>query len=180
MEVKLEINDFLFQKEEYVSQRVLYRLKLGIWLYFFLLIFEGALRKWILPGLAEPLLIIRDPFAAWLIFYSFKTGFWKPNGFVLIIVAATILAFVLALFVGHGDLVIALYGFRTNAIHFPLIFIIGSVFNQDDVLRLGKAVLWVSIGMTFLVAIQFYSPQTAWVNRGLGGDLEGSGFQGAA
>lgn len=180
MEAKLEINDFFFQKEEYISQRALYRLKLGIWIYFFLLIFEGALRKWILPGLAEPLLIIRDPFAAWLIFYSFKTGFWKPNGFVLIVVAATILAFVLALFVGHGDLVIALYGFRTNAIHFPLIFIIGSVFNRDDVLNLGRAVLWISIGMTFLVAIQFYSPQTAWVNRGLGGDMEGSGFQGAA
>src|SRR5690606_7941946 len=142
--------------------------------------FEGALRKWILPELAGPLLIIRDPFAAWLIFYSFKTGFWKPNGFVLMIVAATILAFVLALFAGHGDLVVALYGFRTNAVHFPLIFVIGSVFNQDDVLRLGNAVLWLSIGMTFLVAIQFYSPQSAWVNRGLGGDMEGSGFQGAA
>ena len=32
-----------------------------IWLYLFLLIGEGILRKWVLPGLSEPLLIIRDP-----------------------------------------------------------------------------------------------------------------------
>src|SRR5438309_4530609 len=32
-----------------------------IWLYLVLLIFEGALRKWIVPQLSNPLLIIRDP-----------------------------------------------------------------------------------------------------------------------
>jgi hypothetical protein len=32
--------------------------------------------------------------------------------------------------------------------------------------------------MTLLVAIQFFSPQTAWVNRGIGGE-EGSGFSGS-
>src|SRR5258708_39486843 len=32
-----------------------------IFLYFWLLIFEGSLRKWVLPGLAAPLLVIRDP-----------------------------------------------------------------------------------------------------------------------
>ena len=33
-----------------------------IFLLFLLLIFEGALRKWVLPGLSNPLLFIRDPF----------------------------------------------------------------------------------------------------------------------
>ena len=32
-----------------------------IWLYFALLIIEGALRKWALPSLSAPLLVIRDP-----------------------------------------------------------------------------------------------------------------------
>jgi hypothetical protein len=30
-----------------------------------------------------------------------------------------------------------------------------------------------------LIALQFYSPQSAWVNRGVGGDVEGAGFSGA-
>jgi hypothetical protein len=29
--------------------------------YFWLLIFEGALRKWVVPGLSDPLLLARDP-----------------------------------------------------------------------------------------------------------------------
>ena len=33
--------------------------------------------------------------------------------------------------------------------------------------------------MTILITLQFYSPQSAWVNRGLAGDLEGAGFSGA-
>ena len=32
-----------------------------IWLYFWLLLIEGALRKWALPKLSTPLLVIRDP-----------------------------------------------------------------------------------------------------------------------
>ena len=33
--------------------------------------------------------------------------------------------------------------------------------------------------MTLLIALQFYSPQSAWVNRGIGGDIKGGGFTGA-
>src|SRR5438128_1892579 len=36
-------------------------LKRLIWLYFWLLIFEGVFRKWIVPQLANPLLLVRDP-----------------------------------------------------------------------------------------------------------------------
>lgn len=169
-----------YQSEIFLIERALKRLKLGIWVYFILLIFEGALRKWILPEFAAPLLIVRDPLALWLIFISLKSGIWKPNAYVLLLLASSILAFVLTLIIGHGNITIALYGFRTIFLHFPIIFIIGCVFSREDVLKLGKVMLWLTIGMTLLVAVQFFSPQSAWVNRGLGGDMEGSGFQGAA
>jgi len=155
-------------------------LKKGIWLYFYLLIFEGALRKWVLPGLAQPLLIVRDPVAAWLIFVALRDGVWKPNRKVALMWGVTILAFITALLVGHGNIMVALYGMRITLLHFPIIFIIGTVFDKEDVLRIGKMMLWVNIAMTILVAAQFYSPQGAWVNRGIGGDAEGSGFTGAA
>src|ERR1700740_706341 len=32
-----------------------------IWLYFWLLLIEGALRKWVLPDYSNPLLLVRDP-----------------------------------------------------------------------------------------------------------------------
>ena len=46
-------------KGKMVSQSatiIMHSLKNLIWLYFFLLLFEGALRKWFLPGLSQGLL----------------------------------------------------------------------------------------------------------------------------
>ena len=155
-------------------------LKKGVWLYFYLLIFEGALRKWILPELANPLLIIRDPLAIWLLVMVLQHNIWKPNIYVIGMWMLTVMAFILTLLVGHGNLPVALYGFRITGLHFPILFIIGHVFNKEDVLKMGEILLWMSIAMTILVALQFFSPQSAWVNRGIGGDVEGSGFGGAA
>lgn len=154
-------------------------LKMGVWAYFFLLLFEGALRKWVLPELSTPLLIVRDPVAIWLLYKALKFGL-KFNGYVIGMWVVSIAAFVTALLVGHGSLIVATYGLRITLLHFPLIFIIGRVFDRRDAVRVGYWLLWIAIGMTLLVAIQFFSPQSAWVNRGLGGDLEGSGFSGAA
>ena len=154
-------------------------LKRGIWLYFFLLIFEGALRKWFLPGLSTPLLIVRDPIALWLIFKSAKNGLLPSNRYMIGMVFIGLIGIFTAIFLGHGNLVVALYGARILLIQFPLIFVIGNIFNHKDVENMGKALLLISIPMVVLVAIQFYSPQSAWVNRGIGGDENGAGFSGA-
>ena len=153
-------------------------IKKAIWFYFYLLIFEGALRKWVLPGLAEPLLIIRDPLAVYILFKVIHNNIWRPNLYVNLIWGASALSFILTLLLGHGNIPVAVFGLRITLLHFPLIFIIGTVLDKDDVLKMGKIILWLTIGMTILVAIQFYSPQTSWVNRGVGGDMSGSGFSG--
>ena len=152
-------------------------LKKGIWLYFFLLIFEGALRKWFLPGLATPLLIIRDPLAAWLIFSAWKRGLLDVNFYIIVMVFISITGIYTAFFLGHGNLPVAIYGARISLFHFPLIFVIGKIFHKNDVEELGKVTLWISILMAILIALQFYSPQSAWVNRGLEGGS--AGFSGA-
>src|SRR5690606_39177326 len=64
-------------------------------------------------------------------------------------------------------------------LHVPLIFVIGSIFNQEDVIEMGKATLLIAIPMVIIIGLQFYSPQSAWINRGIGGDEEGGGFSGA-
>ncbi len=155
-------------------------LKKCIWLYFWLIIFEGSLRKWVLPGLAEPLLVIRDPLAIWIIYKCIISNIWQPNRYVVWMLGMSMISFGMTLILGHGNIVVGIYGLRILIIHFPLIFIIGQIFNKADVIRLGKIILWLTIAMTILVGIQFYSPQSAWVNIGVGGDLQGSGFSGAA
>lgn len=154
-------------------------LKRAIWIYFFLLIFEGALRKWVLPSLATPLLIIRDPVALWLIVVAWRRGLIPPNYYLTGMLIIGTIGIFTAVLLGHGSLPVALFGARIFLLHFPLIFIIGRVFTRNDVLALGRVTLWITIPMVVLVALQFLSPQSAWVNRGVGGDMQGAGFSGA-
>ncbi|HEA31093.1 MAG TPA: hypothetical protein ENH91_14060 [Leeuwenhoekiella sp.] len=154
-------------------------LKWGIWAYFLLLIFEGSLRKWVLPGLATPLLVVRDPIAIWLIYLSWKRNLLPTNIYITAMFIITVLSICAALIFGHGNLFVTIYGARILLIHFPLIFIIGKILDKEDVIKIGRVMLWISIPMVILIALQFYSPQSAWVNRGVGGDMEGAGFSGA-
>ena len=154
-------------------------MKRGIWLYFWLLILEGGLRKWVLPGLATPLLIVRDPIAIALIFMAWKSGQLRLNVYLVGMVLIGILGIYTAIIVGHGNMTVALFGARILLFHFPLMFIIGDIFNRDDVIKLGKVTVYIAIGMAVLIAVQFYSPQSAFVNRGVGGDMAGAGFDGA-
>ncbi len=168
-----------FSRRKKTIQDPLRLIKQGIWVYLFLLIFEGALRKWFLPALATPLLIVRDPVAVGIIFLAIRQKLIRPNFILTGVVLIGIIGTFTALFFGHGSLPVALFGARLFLIHFPLIFIIGRVLEKEDVVKIGKCILWISIPMTILVILQFYSPQSAWVNRGVGNDEGGAGFSGA-
>ncbi|MBY0427051.1 MAG: hypothetical protein K2Q22_15560 [Cytophagales bacterium] len=163
--------------EEKTSSNTL--VKQLIWAYFWLLIFEGALRKWLLPELSAPLLIVRDPIAILIFFIARNRGLLPLNGFVLGMSTIGILGIFTSMVSGHRNLFVSLYGARAYLIHFPLIFIIGRVFEREDILKMGKMFLWTSLPMIVLIGFQFYSPQSAWVNRGIGGDVNGGGFTGA-
>ena len=160
--------------------KVLKFLKKMIWLYLLLLLFEGALRKWFLPFLSGPLLLVRDPLALIILFYGYSYGFLRLNLYLMIMVFATLLSICATFVFGHGNIGICIYGARITILHFPLIFIIGNVFDEFDVLKVGRVLLYITIPMTILMILQFYSPQSALVNRGIGGDIEGGGFIGGA
>ncbi|MDT3404789.1 hypothetical protein [Mucilaginibacter terrae] len=180
-----DILDFLksFKKDKKLrlssKEKQIADIKRWIWIYFWLLVFEGALRKWVLPFLATPLLIVRDPVAIILIIKAQNAGLFKVNGLVIVAWIVTILSFLMTMLVGHRNVYVAFFGARIMLLHFPIIFLIGAVFTREDVLRVGEIVMWLAIPMTVLMGLQFYSPQNAWVNRGIGGDEAGGGFAGA-
>ena len=153
-------------------------IKIAIWLYFLLWIFEGALRKWILPSLATPLLVIRDPIAIYIIVRALYLNIKFVNSYVVCSTIFTLLSLAITLSFGHGNLFVGLYGARIMLLHFPLIFIIGLIFTKEDILKIGRVMLVVNIMVTLIVYLQFITPQTAFVNIGIGG--EGSaGFSGS-
>lgn len=150
-----------------------------LWVYFFLLIFEGALRKWILPGLSNPLLLAREPvcLAAIVIGWPYlMRGPWIK--WILLLSGIGVLAFVLALAFGHGDLPTALYGSRVLILQMPVVFLFGSVFNRDDAWAFARVILILTIPMTFLIALQFSLPASHILNIAPGGEGT-AGFSGA-
>lgn len=165
--------------EAAASARVNQLLVKGIWIYFFLLILEGGLRKWFLPGFATPLLIIRDPLAIWLLIVAWRRNLLPANIYLLGMLVIGIIGLSITFLQGHGNIFVGLYGMRVFLIHFPLLFVIGQVFKREDVIKLGKVVLYLSIPMTILITLQFFSPQYAFINRGVAGDMAGAGFGGA-
>jgi len=150
-----------------------------IWLYIILWLIEGGLRRWFLPGLATPLLLVRDPLAIAIYGLALANNLFPINGFIVWGGLLGILTFTNALLLGHGNLFVALYGVRCDFLHVPLIFVMGKVLRPKDVLAMAKIGVWLAIPYTALLVAQFYQPQDAWVNRGVGGNMEGAGFDGA-
>ena len=145
-----------------------------IWVYLFLLIFEGALRKWIVPQFSNPLLIVRDPVVIAIYLFAFRAGVFPRNLFVTSLGIIAALSWVVSVLVllpylsPKIVLFVTLYGVRSNFLHLPLIFVIANVFNADDVKKMGWWILAGLIPMTLLMALQFRASPDSFINRTVG------------
>jgi len=142
------------------------RLRQLLWLYLVLLLFEGALRKWIVPSLDAPLLIVRDPLVMWIYFEayrnqcSFKDAFFMPN------LVLAVLTTILTVLFGLANPVVIFFGIHTDYLQIPLIFLMPQILNRDDVIAMGRFILYVSVPMAALVLFQFRSDPDSLVNKG--------------
>ena len=134
------------------------------------------MRKWFLPQLATPLLVIRDPICVLAIFIGIAP--LLRNKFAIAFAAIGVIAIPLALVFGHGDTVVAIFGARIWILHFPLMFLFPAAFNMEDLWKFAKVFAAISIGMTVLLALQFYSSPSHFLNVGVGGEGD-SVFSGA-
>jgi hypothetical protein len=145
-----------------------------IWLYLWLLIFEGAFRKWIVPQLSTPLLLIRDPVVLLIYVLALRARLFPHNVYVvsLEIIAlsswATGMIVLLPYFPIQTIVFVTGYGVRSNFLHLPLIFIIPAVFNLEDVKRVGWWTIIAMIPMALLMAFQFAASPESFINRAAG------------
>jgi hypothetical protein len=143
-------------------------LKKLFWAYFLLLIFEGALRKWVVPQLSAPLLIVRDPVAILIIWEAYRTHKW-PMRWSAVIALGTVLflgLFGLQMIVGDNPLIVGLYGLRSYLLPLPVIFIIGENLDDDDLRHLGACTLFLMLPMTLLEVAQYVAPSSSFLNVG--------------
>lgn len=151
------------------------QVKLLIWVYFWLIIIEGSLRKWVVPALSDPLLVIRDPVVLLIYLQAIRGNFFPKHWLVKVTIALGVFTFFWGLmhaFVG-GSMTMAVvvaYGVRTYFLHLPLIFIIGHVFTRDDVLKMGRWCLYLAVPIGMLMVAQYRVDSGHWLNKGTLGE----------
>ncbi len=145
-----------------------------LWLYLWLLIFEGVFRKWIVPQLSAPLLLVRDPVVVVIYLLAFKARLFPHNIYVISLEILALLCWaagvivLLPYFPIRTVILVTGYGVRSDFLHLPLIFIIPAVFNIDDVKRIGWWTILGMIPMAVLMAFQFAASPEAFINRAAG------------
>lgn len=145
---------------------------------YWLLIFEGVLRKWIFPQWARELFFMRDPIV--LLVYALvlarRTRLPRSRLFEIEWAFAIVGAGLCVIQLIEGSKLPAYflaYGFRNYFLYMPLSFVIARYFNLWDLAQLARRTLIVCIPMTLLVLAQLDSPMTAPINAG---SLEGASY----
>ena len=131
-------------------------LRILFFLYCILLLTEGALRKWFLPSLATPLLLIRDPVALLAIVVAMKEGIGILNKYTIVFICFALLALVTTMTLGHQNLVVAFYGCRAYLLHLLALFAFASALTRKDLHLILKIVLALALPLMLLNILQHY------------------------
>ena len=147
------------------SRRLVVRL---IFIIYWLLIFEGALRKWVFPGMHQFLFFIKDPFVLIVYWFAIKNKLF-PKKNKLFYIGIALASFFILLILWHAlssdiPAIVLLYGWRMYFYYLPLAFIIGENFQGQDLFRLVRYTLLIAIPMAILSYLQYSTPPVSFWN----------------
>ena len=150
-----------------------------IWTVMFLLVCEGALRKWVFPGLQAQIYFVKDGllFLAYIGFLASRS----PAGPHLRamrglkdILLLSLLYFGLQLFNPNSpSMVLSLVGLKNYLLYMPLAFIVPYLFSSStDLERKLRRYAFLMIPFAALGIVQFAFPSDHWINGYLSHDSE--------
>jgi len=152
-------------------------------LFFLLVIVDGALRKWVLPSLATPLLLLKDV-VLWggFVLYALRRsptelprplkGTWVP-----ILLGAYIFVVLLQAFnLRQPSLVVSVIGLKAHLTYLPLVVLVPALVTQASERQMSRLLWGYTLCLFLPVAIlgsyQFSQPPSAWVNQYVRGGVE--------
>jgi hypothetical protein len=147
------------------------------------LVFEGAMRKWLFPGAQDMIYFGKD-----VILLGAYAGFLRDRANLSHRrVATPTLAVALALAVAYGlleifnprlpNLLVGLMGFKAYFLYAPLVWVVPAVFPSDVALaRFLRRYLALAIPVGLLAIAQFFSPSSSFLNTYARPDLENSAY----
>ena len=144
---------------ETVSVRERYRTRVvgAFVLIYLLILFEGILRKWVMPGLSSAIYFIKDPIVIYIYGCAYRFGFFSKNlvsaYFVVLVVVFFVMVSAFLLSSPEGFVIYG-YGVRNYLLYFPLIFVAGKTLRLSDVYRFARITLFAAIPISVLVVLQ--------------------------
>ena len=149
-------------------------LKRLIIFFFFYMILEGVIRKWVLPNFSNEIYFVKDIFL--IIIYTialkynliFRLNYSKL--FLVIIILISLYGFIGYEFSIKG-IIYYIFGLRSYWIFLPLFLIITHVFSKNDLIKFFKLNLYFIFPYFLLVYLQSSSPEKSVINSGFDGQL---------
>jgi hypothetical protein len=143
---------------------------------YWLLILEGALRKWVLPQFQKEIYFIRDPIVLTVYWMSIRYRLFRHSTIILTItVLIAWLCMMEVMFhamTGRCDPLLTGYGLRSYFFYIPLALVIAETFDRADLERLVRQTLLFSIPAAVISIFQSLEPAGAIINAGISGDPE--------
>ncbi len=152
---------------------------------FFILVFEGALRKWVVPGANEWIYFLKDLviLGAYLNFFflSRTSTRWFFKGTTINILISLIAVWCLyqAFNPSLGSPLIGLLGMKFYLFYLPLMWMIPSLFQSElELYKFLRSHLLLLIPVGILGVVQFFSPSSSPINVYVAQEVEAVTFAG--
>lgn len=143
---------------------------------FLIVIFEGALRKWVTPSLTTPLVLLRDGLSLYGVFWAISRGKMALMPKVTQILALWTFCVVawgmLQVMVNQGSLLIFVIGLRFWLLYLWFAYAAAVSLTEFDFKYIKKVLMGTLLVIMPLVVVQFFSPPGSFINRQLDGDEE--------
>ncbi|HEY9711324.1 MAG TPA: hypothetical protein V6D48_24150, partial [Oculatellaceae cyanobacterium] len=138
---------------------------------FFLLVIEGALRKWVLPQANEIIYFLKDLvlLGAYFNFYCFsgKREKFLNQGFIINVLIFFVLVWCVFQLLNPslGSPVAGLLGLRGYILYIPLIWMVPLLFqSEEELYKFLRMYFLLVIPVGLIGIIQFLSPATSFIN----------------
>jgi hypothetical protein len=148
-----------------------YRWRLGVQAAMVLLVFEGAIRKWVLPGSEDLVYFAKD-----VMLLGCYAGFFGrsarlarlarvPPGLTALLIAGAVYGGLAIANPAASSILVGLFGFKSYFLYIPLIFIVPAMFNSEaELTRFLYRYALLAIPVGLLAAVQFRSPASSMIN----------------
>jgi len=143
---------------------------------FFIVLFEGAIRKWVSTSLTNPLVIMRDGLALYGVYWALNRNKIKSSSLIfktlLIWTTVVVLWGILQLIVNQNSPFLYIIGLRFWLLYLWFGCATAVSITENDFRVIIKTIMLVTLCMMPLIVLQFYSPPGAFINKQLDDDAD--------